>query len=238
MIEIKSIQYHYPNSKKLIIDDFSFSLNESEIVSFIGPSGCGKTTLLKIIGGHLTPQEGKIIIDKNLNPRPSRNRIIINQEDDLFNWMDVKNNILFAMKDKNQKKYEKIIAMLKIYEFQHKYPYQLSGGMKKRVSIARSIAADSKYILMDEPFNSLDYVLKTNIYNDLKKIWSTTRKTIILVTHDIEDAIQISNRIIILSNENMRIKSQIDIRKIENESHIDKKQIRKLKSMIINSLIN
>jgi ABC-type nitrate/sulfonate/bicarbonate transport system ATPase subunit len=212
MIELINISYSYTglqNKKLETIKNILLDIKEGEFISIMGPSGCGKTTLVNLIAGYLKVEQGKICKDGREITLPGKDRFVINQENDLFDWMNVEENVSFFA-DNNAKVLE-YIQMVGLENFKKKYPYQLSGGMKKRVSIARALAANAKVIIMDEPFNSLDYTMKEKLYSDLAKIWKKTNKTIILISHDIEEAIYLSDRIIILRNRPTSIKKIFNV---------------------------
>ena len=201
MIDIIHVSYSYKdhiNKEFEVLRNISLKIKTGEFISIIGPSGCGKTTLVNLIAGYLKNKQGNIRKDGEDIIAPGKDRFVINQENDLFDWMNVEENVSFFADDK--KTVPEYIKMVGLEKCQKKYPYELSGGMKKRVSIARALAANTKCIIMDEPFNSLDYSIKERLYDDLGRIWKKTNKTIILITHDIEEAIYLSDRIVLLKN--------------------------------------
>ncbi len=207
MIELTNVSYSYnglPNKKLETIKNISLNIKDGEFVSIMGSSGCGKTTLVNLLAGYLKVEQGKICNGGKEITFPGKDRFVINQENDLFDWMNVEQNVLFFADNKD--KVSEYLQMVGLENFKKKYPYQLSGGMKKRVSIARALAANAKVIIMDEPFNSLDYTMKEKLYLDLANIWKKTNKTIILISHDIEEAIYLSDRIIVLGGRPTTIK--------------------------------
>lgn len=212
MIELIDVSYSYKdlsNKNLEVIKNISLKIKKGELISIIGSSGCGKTTLANLIAGYLKSRKGKILENGKVVCFPGKDRFVINQENDLFDWMTVEENVSFFADDK--KKIKKYIEMVGLTKSKNKYPHQLSGGMKKRVSIARALAANAECLIMDEPFNSLDYSMKEKLYNDLAKIWKKTNKTIILISHDIEEAIYLSDRIVVLKNKPSSIKKIFNI---------------------------
>lgn len=198
------------------LDGVSFKANEGEFVAVVGPSGCGKTTLLQIIDGLMEPTEGRVAVDGKAVIGPGRDRGIVFQEYSLFPWLTVKQNIAFGLeigdpvpdKDATVRKWIKAMGL---EGFENSYPYMLSGGMKQRVAIARVFAYDPEVLLMDEPFGALDAGTRAALQVHLLEIWSKTKKTVIFVTHSIEEAVKLADRIVLLSPRPARIKSIIDV---------------------------
>ncbi|MBT4870933.1 MAG: ABC transporter ATP-binding protein [Candidatus Diapherotrites archaeon] len=211
MLTIKKLNFTFNsingNKTKKILNNISLNIENGELVSILGPSGCGKTTFANLLAGYLKPSGGKIILNEKEINRPGKERFVINQENDLFEWMTVKENIAFVTK-KPIKKYLEIVHLT---GNENKYPHELSGGMKKRASIARALALETDVLIFDEAFSSLDYQVKENIYLEILEIWKKTKKTIILITHDIEEAIFLSNKIVILSKNPATIKNTITV---------------------------
>lgn len=202
MILIQNINHRYINQKNgkfiSIFNNFSMSIPDGEVVSLVGPSGCGKTTLVDIIAGYQQPTSGHIVINNKSYKKPNKKRIVVNQNYDLFDWMTVYQNMKLVCKNENEIK--KYLALCNLEGFDHHYPNELSGGMKKRLSIARALSVNPTFLIMDEPFSSLDYQLREKLQNELLRIVTTTNKTVLFVTHDIDEAIFLSDRIIILSD--------------------------------------
>jgi NitT/TauT family transport system ATP-binding protein len=203
MLEIKKLSYKHSNGKKakdvFVFDDFDLRIKENQFVTVFGPSGCGKSTLINLVAGYIPTQKGKIIIKGKVTAAPGVNRIVINQQDDLFYWLTVEQNMKLVTTDNQM--IDKYLKLLNLDSCTSLYPRELSGGMKKRLSLARALVADGDFILMDEPFSALDLSLKEKIHIELLKLKQETNKTFLMVTHDVEEAIFLSDRIIILSNE-------------------------------------
>ena len=211
MIKIKNLHHSFKDNNKSIdiLKDVSFNIEKGDFTSIIGPSGCGKTTLVNILAGYLKNDKGSILINNNKIEKPGKDRIIINQENDLFDWMTVLENIKFGAK--NKENIDKYLNLIKLSAFKNYYPHQLSGGMKKKTAIGRALAAEGDFIIMDEPFSSLDYQYREKIHIELMDIWQETNKTILLITHDIEEAIFLSSKIIVFSKKPSTIKETIKI---------------------------
>jgi len=227
MLELKNISHYYLNKQKeklLIFNNFNIKINKGAISAIVGPSGCGKTTLVNIIAGYIKPIMGEILVNNQIINYPGKDRIVINQEDDLFGWMTVYENMKLVVK--GDEIIEKFLNLTNLLKFKNLYPSELSGGMKKRLSFARALAVDPEFIIMDEPFGSLDYRIKQKLHEELLNIVKASNKTVLLVTHDIEEAIFLSERIIILSKELAEIRQEIIVpfdypRKIELKDSID-----------------
>jgi NitT/TauT family transport system ATP-binding protein len=211
MIQINNLHHSFKNNNQTInvLKDISFNIEWQNFISIVGPSGCGKTTLVNILAGYLKNNGGEIYINNKKINKPGKDRVIINQENDLFEWMTVEENIKFGAKNKeNVDKYLEIVGLT---NFKDHYPYQISGGMKKKTAIGRALAAEGDFIIMDEPFSSLDYQYREKIHDELLYIWQKTKKTILLITHDIEEAIYLSNKIIVFSDRPATIKETMEI---------------------------
>lgn len=198
-----------------VIDDISFAVGNGEFVSLIGPNGCGKTTLLKIIAGFVPEFNGKVTLSKPSDL--SFGCAFIFQNHALFDWMTVEENILFPVKQKggmakkDSKAANEFISLLGLEGFENYYPSTLSGGMKQKVAIARALASNEKIILADEPFSSLDQPTKELLQEELQAIIHDSKKTVLFVTHDIDEAIYLSDRIILLSKRPARIIDEITV---------------------------
>lgn len=220
-LHLKNIYKSYEQSDqgKMVLENINLKIDKSEFVAILGPSGCGKTTLLKIIGGFLESEKGFVYKNAEKVTGTSPDRIMVFQEfNQLFPWKTVLDNVIFALKAKNiiknSAEREKIaryylnkVELLNVCDY---YPYQLSGGMKQRVALARTLAADPEIMLMDEPFGSLDSQTRCTLQNLLIDIWQETQNTILFVTHDIKEAIVLADRIIVMETKPGRIKKIIN----------------------------
>jgi NitT/TauT family transport system ATP-binding protein len=200
------------------VQDIDLTVGDGEFLSIVGPSGCGKTTLLRIIAGLDTPTRGELAFANGGNSKDARPNIgLVFQEFALLPWRTVLGNIEFGLeirgvrKDVRQPEAMKYLKTIELEGFENKYPKELSGGMKQRVAIARSLICKPKILLMDEPFASLDSQTRFNMQKFLLRIWGETRKTILFVTHNVDEAVFLSQRIIILSERPGRIAATIHI---------------------------
>ncbi len=201
----------------MALQDVSLGVRESEFLCLLGPSGCGKTTLLRIIAGLLEPEEGTVLLDGKVSMGTDADKGMVFQRDATFPWLTVEKNVEYGLKlrgrsaaERNQivKKY---IHMVGLTGFEKAYPKELSGGMRKRVDIARTYAYNPQVLLMDEPFGSLDLFTKTRMQAELLDLWSQERKTIVFVTHDLDEAIFLSDRVAVMSKRPGRIREIIEI---------------------------
>lgn len=205
------------NKSIMVLKNLSFKINESEFVSILGPSGCGKTTIINLLAGFIKPSEGKILVDDKLINSPSAQRTVIFQEYALFPWKTVGENIGFGLKclaiDGLKRKLiiKKIVKLLHLQDFINCYPCQLSGGMKQKVALGRALAIKPEIILMDEPFASIDQQTRESLQLDLLEFHASRKMTVVFVTHDIDEAIFLSDRIIILSPRPSEVRSIIRV---------------------------
>jgi NitT/TauT family transport system ATP-binding protein len=187
------------------LKDISLEIPQGQFVCLLGPSGCGKSTLLNAVAGFAPPSAGTITADGKLVSAPGPERGMVFQEYALFPWMTVADNIAFGLEIKGMAKaginaiVDKLLAMLSLQDFRNRFPKDLSGGMRQRVAIARVLALDSPIMLMDEPFGALDALTRRNLQDELLRIWAELKKTIIFVTHSIEEAIYLADRIVVMT---------------------------------------
>ncbi|HEX8403695.1 MAG TPA: ABC transporter ATP-binding protein [Duganella sp.] len=187
------------------LKDIDLDIPQGQFVCLLGPSGCGKSTLLNAVAGFSLPSSGTITADGKLVTGPGPERGMVFQEYALFPWMTVEKNIAFGLEIKGMHaeainaKVDELLAMLSLSDFRHRFPKDLSGGMRQRVAIARVLALDSPIMLMDEPFGALDALTRRNLQDELLRIWAELKKTIIFVTHSIEEAIYLADRIVVMT---------------------------------------
>ncbi|WHP06679.1 ABC transporter ATP-binding protein [Acinetobacter corruptisaponis] len=199
------------------VENLSLDVKAGEFVAIVGPSGCGKSTLLDLLAGLTTPTSGQITIDGQPIKKPGLDRGIVFQQYALFPWLTALENIEFGLDAKGVGKDERyqtaryFLNLVGLSEFEHHYPNELSGGMKQRVAIARSLAYDPDILLMDEPFAALDAQTRETLQAELVKIWQQTQKTIIFITHSIDEAIYLGQRIAIMTSRPGRIKQVIEV---------------------------
>lgn len=192
-------------SDVIALKDINLEIASGEFICLLGPSGCGKSTLLNAIAGFSQPTSGQIIAGGKLITEPGPDRGMVFQEYALFPWMTVEKNIAFGLEIKGTPaaqiaaRVDELLAMLSLSDFRQRFPKDLSGGMRQRVAIARVLALDSPIMLMDEPFGALDALTRRNLQDELLRIWAELKKTIIFVTHSIEEAIYLADRIVVMT---------------------------------------
>ncbi len=213
--------YHDLKGELVAVDKFNLDINEEEIISIVGPSGCGKSTVLSILSGLESKSDGKIQYNKQ-NPQIG----YMLQKDSLFPWLTVLDNCLIGLKiqrkltEQNRKKTIKMLEDYGLKEFINDYPNSLSGGMRQRVALIRTLAIDPDILLLDEPFSALDYQTRLALSDDIYKIIKKEKKTVIMVTHDIAEAISLSDRVIVLSKRPAQVKNIYDISLTDKKSPI------------------
>jgi NitT/TauT family transport system ATP-binding protein len=214
LLNIKDVNKNFKqeNGRQLeVLRNINLKIKEKEFISFIGPSGCGKSTLLNILAGLIPVSSGQVMIKNKIIQNPGNDRVMVFQEAALFPWLTVIENVLFGLKIKKidkKKAYQKALEQLKavqLDDFKDSYPHQLSGGMKQRVAIARSLVLDPEILLMDEPFGALDEQSRLMLHRQLIKLWQKTEKTIVFVTHNIREAVKLSDRVIVFGSNPGRI---------------------------------
>ncbi len=199
--------------------DISLTVNEGEFVALVGPSGCGKSTLLDIMAGLVTPDSAQFFADSQPVKGPGRHRLVMFQESALFPWLDVAGNVRFGLKrlpgltaHDRMRIVDEHLELVGLERFRNAYVHELSGGMKQRVALARSLAPDPRVLLMDEPFAALDALTAEQLYADVQRIWQTRRKTIIIVTHSAREAVTLADRVVLLSPSPGRVREEFPIK--------------------------
>ncbi len=219
LIALDSIDLVYPvegGSPFHALQNIDLDLNQGDFVCAIGPSGCGKTSLLRVLAGYETPTYGEVTVDGRPHTKPDAEVGVVFQQPNLFPWLTIENNVGFGPRMKGispqerQQRINHFLEMVSLSKAAKKLPHQLSGGMKQRAAIARALAADPKVILMDEPFGALDAFTRESMQLSLHKIWSRTQKSIFFITHDVEEALLLSTRIILMYANPGRIVEDIE----------------------------
>jgi NitT/TauT family transport system ATP-binding protein len=199
------------------LDKVNLEINKGEFVSLLGPSGCGKSTLLNIIAGLEKPTEGRIVLNGKEIKGAGPDRAVMFQESALFPWLRVIDNVEFGMKmagiskEERREKALKYLKMVHLTKFQNSFVYELSGGMRQRVALARALTLDSDILLMDEPFAALDSQTKMILQMELQRIWWETKKTVIFVTHNAEEAAFLASRVVVMAANPGRVKKEFQI---------------------------
>ena len=198
-----------------VLEDISLEVADGEFVCLLGPSGCGKSTLLSTMAGFLLPTSGEVKIDGEVVRGPDPRRIFVFQERGVFPWLTVEGNIAFGLfhltRPERQQRVAHYIKMVGLEGFEKAYPPALSGGMKQRLEVARALAVNPDMLFLDEPFGALDSITRLTMRSELLRIWGAERKTIIFVTHDIDEAVQLADRVVILSARPATIQRIVEI---------------------------
>jgi len=198
-----------------VIGGITFSVGEGKIVAIVGPSGCGKSTLMNIIAGFDRPDSGAVLVDGAVRHGPSAKGIVISQQGSVFPWLSVRQNLLFGLKQGTSEERiaqtDEYLALVGLKGFEHAYPHELSGGMLKRVEIARALVMRPEIIYMDEPFSALDALMSMRMRSELLRILEQDRHTVVLITHDVEEAIHLADQVLVLSARPTSIQARFEV---------------------------
>jgi len=212
-----SMKYQSPEGEIAALGNVSLDISEGEFVSIVGPSGCGKSTLLNIIAGLIYPSAGEVLINDQVVYGPTRMVGYMPQRDQLFEWRNIWKNVILGLEIQNKlteanlKFAEKLLEDYGLIDFKHKYPNQLSGGMRQRVALIRTLATNPDILLLDEAFSALDYQTRLVVSDEVKQIIEKENKTAILVTHDLAEAISMADKVIVLSKRPGTVKNIYNI---------------------------
>lgn len=216
-LQLKSINKLYKETKKETLQDINLTVEKGEFICIVGPSGCGKSTMLNLVAGLEEVSSGEIILDGEKVNGPGADRVVMFQESALYPWLTVMENVMFGLSAAGYKKEEqkeiakKYLKLVQLWHYRDYPIHQISGGMKQRTALARALALDSKLLLMDEPFSALDKQTINILRAELEAIWEKTHKTILYVTHSVEEAIYFADRVVVLSDNPGTIKDIIPI---------------------------
>lgn len=220
MIEIKGVSKTFVQrigGSYKALDNITLTIKKGEFVSILGPSGCGKSTVLNLVAGFDTQSEGTIEVNGKKVTGAGADRVVVFQEHGLFPWLTVLDNVAFGLKQKGigkKERHELAMEQIKavhLSRFADRYPHELSGGMKQRAAIARALAMDPEILLMDEPFAALDEQTRLILHKELEEIWMRTRKTILFITHNIREAVILSDRVVVMSTRPGTIKKEFAV---------------------------
>ncbi len=219
IIELKNVSqvFETSNDSLHVIEDINLSIYKKEFVCVVGPSGCGKSTLLKMIAGFLKPTLGDCLMSGESIEQPDKRRGVVFQSPTLYPWLTVEGNVAYGLKIAKASKIEqeeKVNQYLKdvnLLEFKDRYPFELSGGMKQRVAISRTLINQPELILMDEPFSALDAITRVSMQQLLREIWKDKEQTIFMITHDIEEALKLGTRVLVMSKNPGTILAELNI---------------------------
>jgi NitT/TauT family transport system ATP-binding protein len=215
MIERISMVFNSDGKSIPVLDNVSLEVSEGEFVCLLGPSGCGKSTLLNIVGGFLRPTSGQVRIDGEAVRGPDARRIFVFQERGVLPWLTVEGNVGFGLfslsRDEKRHRIAHYVKLVGLEGFEGAYPRELSGGMKQRLEVARALAVNPDTLLLDEPFGALDSITRLDMRRELLRIWRSERKTILFVTHDIEESVQLADRVVVMSARPALIRRTLEI---------------------------
>ena len=244
-IEVKNINKSFEsmtNEDLVVLKDINLHIDDGEFVCFLGPSGCGKTTLLRLIAGLDQPTSGEIVADGEVVKKPSGDRTVIFQQYSLFPWFTVLQNVVFGLqmtKNGTKKEYieaaERYLDSVGLIDFKDSYPHELSGGMKQRVAIIRSLLNHSPILLMDEPFSALDMQNRHKLQEQLIGVWKRFENTIVFITHDVDEAIFLADKIVILDRNPGRIAKIVEV-DMERPRNRESKEFLELLDSIVEQL--
>ena len=244
-IEIKNINKSFESKKtdKLsVLEDINLTINDGELICLLGPSGCGKTTLLRLIAGLDQPSSGEIIANGDKVDKPSGDRAVIFQQYSLFPWLTVLQNVTFGLemtkkgsKEENIAAAERYLTSVGLIDFKDSYPHELSGGMKQRVAIIRSLLNHSPILLMDEPFSALDMQNRHKLQEQLIGVWKRFENTIVFVTHDVDEAVYLADKIVIMGKNPGRIENVVEV-DMERPRKRDSQEFIALQDSIVENL--
>lgn len=212
--------------RQVILSGITLDIEPGSFTSFIGPSGCGKSTLLRIISGFLFPDSGKVVVDGKEVEGPGVDRGFMFQDHVLFPWLSIHDNIAFGLKvqgtyEKRKDDVARIIRQVGLEGYEDHFPYQVSGGMQQRASLARALIGHPKILLLDEPLGALDAFTRMTMQEEIRKVWEKSHTTMIMVTHDIEEAVYMAQKVVVLSSHPGRVIKEIPIelsRPVDRES--------------------
>jgi ABC-type nitrate/sulfonate/bicarbonate transport system ATPase subunit len=216
-LELQNVHKSFPtrNGVLQVVGGVNVGIAEGEFVAIIGPSGCGKSTLMNLIAGFETPDTGAVLVDGKVRQGPNENGVLITQSGSVFPWLNVQQNLMFGLKDNVPDKVahaNRYAALVGLKGFEFSYPHELSGGMLKRAEIARALAVRPDIVFMDEPFSALDALMNLRMRTEFLRILEQERHTVILITHDVEEAVYMADRVLVLSPRPTRIQASYDIK--------------------------
>jgi ABC-type nitrate/sulfonate/bicarbonate transport system ATPase subunit len=217
-IEVRDVRKSFVTKKGelSVVDGVDFSVADGEFVAIVGPSGCGKSTLMNMIAGFLQPDSGSILIDAAPRAKPNSKGILISQHGSVFPWLTVQENLMFGLESKPQAERIELAdhyaAIVGLKGFEKAYPHELSGGMLKRAEIARALVVKPEILYMDEPFSALDALMNLKMRNELLRILAEEKHTCLLITHDVEEAIHLADRVLVLSQRPTHIKATYEVK--------------------------
>ena len=240
-IAVRDVSKSLPSDKGQlhVVDHVSFEVGDGELVAIVGPSGCGKTTLMNIVAGFDRPDQGCVSIDGVVRTEPSSMGILISQHGSVFPWLTVQQNLMFGLNghahgDKAALA-DHYAAMVGLKGFEASYPHELSGGMLKRAELARALVVKPEILYMDEPFSALDALMNLRMRNELLRVLTEEHHTVLLITHDVEEAIHLADRILVMSTRPGRIQASFDV-PMAHPRKLSSSQVQELREAILREL--
>lgn len=241
-IEVANLRKSFATDKGAltVVDDLSLQVGDGEFIAIVGPSGCGKSTLMRMIAGFIPPDSGRVVIDGVARTQPSPQGILISQHGSVFPWLTVQENLMFGLNGPESRSEKIAIAdhyanIVGLKGFEGSYPHELSGGMLKRAELARALAVKPAILYMDEPFSALDALMSLRMRNELLKILGQERHTVLLITHDVEEAIHLADRVMVLSPRPTRIQATFDV-KMPHPRKLTSPEVQQLRKAILKEL--
>ncbi len=241
-IEIAGLRKSFATDKGTlpVVDDVSLQVADGEFIAIVGPSGCGKSTLMRMIAGFIPPDAGRVVVDGATQTRPSPQGILISQHGSVFPWLTVQQNLMFGLTGSKSAAEKATIAdhyanIVGLKGFEDSYPHELSGGMLKRVELARALAVKPAILYMDEPFSALDALMSLRMRNELLRILGQERHTVLLITHDVEEAIHLADRVMVLSPRPARIQATFDV-KLPHPRRLTSPEVQQMRMAILKEL--
>jgi ABC-type nitrate/sulfonate/bicarbonate transport system ATPase subunit len=240
-IEVRALQKSFTTDAGAlpVVEDVSFSVGDGEFIAIVGPSGCGKTTLMNMMAGFVRPDGGAVVIDGAARSKPDAKGILISQHGSVFPWLTVRENLMFGLnghahanKAELADHYASIVGLK---GFEGSYPHELSGGMLKRAELARALVVRPEILYMDEPFSALDALMSLRMRNELLRILAKERHTVLLITHDVEEAIHLADRILVLSPRPTRIQATFQV-PFPHPRRLSSAQVQELRVAILREL--
>jgi ABC-type nitrate/sulfonate/bicarbonate transport system ATPase subunit len=222
-----------------VLDDVSFEVGDGELVAIVGPSGCGKSTLMNILAGFERPDRGAVRVDGAPHEKPDPRAILISQRGSIFPWLRVRENLMFGLNGhpipEKAALADRYAALVGLKGFERSYPHQLSGGMLKRAELARALVVKPEILLMDEPFSALDALLSLRMRSELLRILAEERHTVLLITHDVEEAIHLADRVLVLSPRPARVQASFDV-PLEHPRKLTSPEVQDLRLAVLREL--
>ena len=241
-IEVEGLRKSFATDKGAlpVVDGVGLQVADGEFIAIVGPSGCGKSTLMRMIAGFIAPDEGRVLIDGAMRSGPSADGILISQHGSVFPWLTVRQNLMFGLNAVKSNREKAAIAdhyaeIVGLKGFEGSYPHELSGGMLKRVELARALAVKPAILYMDEPFSALDALMSLRLRNELLRILAQERHTVLLITHDVEEAIHLADRVMVLSPRPTRIQATFEV-KLPHPRKLTSPEVQQLRMAILKEL--